>query len=354
MAEHAAWSLTQKWELPDAAWPAWPGDGIFVRSHDAAIADLVRKMRIPVVFVEPTHRVDTMPWVGTDNTAVGSLAAEHLLDRGFRHFGFCGCNGVYYSDMRRDGFVQRLQQSGFSCDVYVNAALPSQAPQTDALADWLAALPKPGAVMSDSTYRGRELLTACRRKNLAVPEEVSILTVKSDDENDFLEFPPLSCVRLNIHRVGYEAAALLDRMMSEGLREPPGTGHRVAPLTVVSRQSTDMLAIPDPQVADALRFIWQHACEGIHVSDVAKMVPHSRRKFEQQFQNLVGRTPHEEIVRVQMNQIKAALDGTDLALDQIAERTGFANAKNLVTAFHRETGLTPGKYRSRYKSAHSR
>ena len=349
--DHQGWMIHQVWELPADQWPAWDGDGVLMSCNVATIKDMVEQMRIPVVDISADRVIPSLPWVESDNAAIGRMAAEHLLERGLKHFGFCGVDGAhFFSACRRDAFVLRLRQAGFDCSIYTAPAQPSSAPQTEAICRWLEALPKPVGVMGDSP-RGRDVLTACHCLRLGVPEDVAIITVRVSNEFVPLEKPPLSSVTINLHRIGYEAAALLDRLMS-GVKEPPGTAHLVAPLEVVPRQSTDLLAIPDKYVAMALRQIWQQACTGIHVNDILKVVPQSRRVLERHFRQIVGRTLHEEIVRIKTEKIKTLLTGTDFSLAEIAQRTGFVHATHMSTTFQRETGMTPGKYRTTHTTRH--
>jgi LacI family transcriptional regulator len=176
-----------------------------------------------------------------------------------------------------------------------------------------------------------------------VPDDVAVIGVDNDALLCELASPPLSSVIPNTHRTGYEAAALLDRMM-RGKRVAP-TAHLIAPLGVAARQSTDVLAVDDRAVARAVQFIREHACEGINVSDVLRAVPLSRRVLEQRFQRLLGHTPREEILHVRLNRVKQLLSETDLPLYLIAERTGFEHVEYLSVVFKRETGKTPSAFR---------
>ena len=344
--KHQGWTIHQIWEMPDEQWPTWNGDGV-LSCQVNAFKHLVEQIRVPVVDISADRAIPSLPWVESDNAGIGRMAAEHLVERGLRHFGFYGFVGENFSDWRRDGFVRRLQQSGFGCEIYTINAHDATAAHPEAFFKWLAKLPKPVGIFGDLRVRAQEILEACRRQRLGVPEDVAVITTAGCDECVELENPPLTSVMLNTHRIGYEAAALLDRLMS-GIKEPPGTAHLVAPIEVVPQQSTELLAMPDPLVATALRYIWQHACEGIHVKDVLRKVPLSRLAIERRFQPLVGRSIHEEILRVQMNQIKTLLTQTDLPLAQIADRAGFKDVTYLVRAFHRELGVSPGKYRAQH------
>ena len=176
-----------------------------------------------------------------------------------------------------------------------------------------------------------------------MPEEVAVLGVDNDELLCALTPPPLSSIIPNPQRAGWEAAALLAVLMKGG-KVAPGP-LLVAPLGVAVRQSTEVLAVDDPQVARALRYIREHACEGIGVADVLRQCPMARRALEARMKALLGRTPHEEIQRVQLNRVKELLSGTDLALAQIAERAGFKHTEYLSVVFKREIGLPPSAYR---------
>ena len=345
ITEHQGWSVHQMWEHAEADWPAWLGDGVIVCGNPMSIAPLIEKMPIPVVLMYADQLMPSFSSVNDDQMAVGGLAAEHLFERGLTHFGFCGSKGWPYSDGRRDGFKERLQRAGFACTEYDNPAIPVEHPQSDAIAQWLATLPKPIGIMSDCTFRGRELLAACRQQQLDVPDQVALITVKTQGDGSQLEIPPLSSVRLNTLRLGYETAALLDRLMAEQPGRMSPANLVIAPLGVETRQSSDMLAIPDPHVAEAVRFIWRKACEGIRVSEVLQAFPETRNGIEQRFHKLVGRTIHEELIRVRIKRAKELLTGTNLPLKQIASDSGFTRFEYFATVFQQMTGTSPSKYR---------
>jgi LacI family transcriptional regulator len=130
-----------------------------------------------------------------------------------------------------------------------------------------------------------------------------------------------------------------------GKRVSPAA-HLIAPLGVAARQSTDVLAMEDRNIARAVQFIREHACAGINVSDVLRAVPLSRRVLEQRFQRVLGHTPREEILHVRLNRVKQLLVETDLPLYLIAERTGFEHVEYLSVVFKRETGRTPSAFRA--------
>jgi LacI family transcriptional regulator len=197
--------------------------------------------------------------------------------------------------------------------------------------------------MACNDFRGTQALDACRRAGIAVPEEVAVVGVDNEELVCTLANPPLSSVVPNARSIGYEAAALLDRLM-RGEPEPT-TPLFIPPVEVITRLSTDVNAIADPEVATAMRFIREHACEGIAVADVLSQVPVSRSVLQRRFRGLLGRSIHGEIAGVRLQRAKQLLIETDLPLAAIAQRTGFSHVEYLCAAFRQATGLPPGTYR---------
>jgi LacI family transcriptional regulator len=196
--------------------------------------------------------------------------------------------------------------------------------------------------------RGREVLDACRLAEVDVPHQVAVIGVDDDELLCELSDPPLSSVVPDTRRAGWVAAELLAGWMAG--RRPRRTAHRIPPLGVTTRRSTDMLAVEDPELAAALRFISEHACQGITVNDVLGQVPLSRRVLESRFQRVLGRSPHHEILRVQLERAKQLLVQRHLTLGAVAHGAGFRNGEYLGTVFKRELGLTPGQYRKLHRS----
>jgi LacI family transcriptional regulator len=297
------------------------------------------------VDVSAARLVPELPWVETDDAAIARLAAEHLLERGFRHFAFCGDARFNWSRWREGHFRARIEAAGHALHRHeAPAGARDPAAETVALRRWLLELPKPVGILAAYDIRGQRVLDACRGAGLAIPDEVAVLGVDNDELLCELASPPLSSVMPNTLRTGYEAAALLDRMMRGEAVRP--VAHLIPPVGVVARQSTDVLALEDRAVAQAVRFIREHACEGINVGDVLQGVTLSRRVLEQRFRRLLGRTPREEILQVRLARVKQLLTETDLTLYRVAERTGFEHVEYLSVVFKRETGRTPRQFRT--------
>lgn len=329
------------------AWlSSWDGQGIVARIENPSIAEALRNLKVPIVDVSAARLLPHLPWFETDDGAVAHIGAEHLIERGFRHFGFAGDSRFNWSNWRQEHFQNSIRAAGRDCHIYKppRKLAPDDDRQIEDLARWIRELPKPIGIMACYDFRGQQVLDACRRMDIAVPDEVAVLGVDNDELLCELSDPPLSSVMPNTHRTGYEAAALLDKMMA-GLKVK-GETHLIPPSGVVTRQSTDALAVEDRNVARAIHYIRKNACNGINVQDVIKAVPQSRRLLEQKFKQLIGRTPHQEIIRVQLDRVKELLTQTDLSLEAIAEHAGFSHVEYLSVAFKRETGMPPSKFRA--------
>lgn len=356
--EHRPWSFhlmeQGRGDDPPQWLEGWRGDGIIARIETPRIAAAVVRAGLPAVDVSAARLVPELPWVETDDAAIARVAAEHLRERGFRNFAFCGDARFKWSEWRerffREAIAARGERAADGAGVGEVACYRQASTVRDAsglaedLRRWVEALPKPVGVMAAYDIRGQQVLDACRRAGLAVPAEVAVIGVDNDALLCDLASPPLSSVIPNAHRAGYEAAALLERLMA-GRRVAP-TPRLIAPLGVAARQSTEVLAVEDRDVARAVQFIREHAGEGIQVGDVLRAVPLSRRVLEQRFQRLLGRTPREEILGVRLARVKQLLGETDLPLYTIAERTGFAHVEYLSVVFKRETGRTPSAFRA--------
>ncbi|HLX62671.1 MAG TPA: DNA-binding transcriptional regulator [Planctomycetota bacterium] len=349
--EHRPWSIyfaEQGRGDPPPRWLAsWDGDGVIARIENRRIARAIVESKLPTVDISAARLVPALPWVETNDAAIAKMAADHLFERGFRRFGFCGDARFNWSTWRTQHFIDAVRARNCECSVFQpqagKLARPTEV-QIAAIGAWLRALPKPAGVMACYDIRAQQVLAACRDAELAVPEEVAVVGVDNDELLCDLCSPPLSSVLPNHQKAGYEAARLLERMMS-GQRVPP-VPHLIEPLRLEIRQSSDVLAVHDADVAKAMHLIRQHACDGMDVSDVLRAVPVSRRVLESRFKRLLGVTPHEEILRVKLERVKRLLLDTQLSLSEIARRTGFEHVEYLSVAFKRETGATPRRYRN--------
>jgi LacI family transcriptional regulator len=351
--ERANWSVhltEQERGAPPPPWlKAWDGDGIIARIETDAIGRQLKEFGLPIVDLSAARHVKGVPWADTEDLAIARLAVEHFTERGFRNLAFCGDVGFDWSAKRRGHF--RSIAATNECRVFEHDSMARYddnydlATEKRRLMKWLSELPRPVAIMGCYDFKAQQVLDACRQLNIAVPTEVAVLGVDNDRLICELSEPTLSSVIPDTKRTGYEAADLLNRMMSG---EHVGTETRLItqPLGIQVRESTNTLAIDDEEVAKALHYIRRHATSNIRVTDILRQVTLSRRALEHRFKKLLGHTPHEEIQRVRMNRIKDLLSETELSVHEIANRTGFEYDEYMTAAFRRETGITPTEYRT--------
>ncbi len=359
MRQHGPWSI---YFTPHGLYdplPKWfrkrRGDGILARVEDRQAARLLLATKLPLIdlsYVRPELR---SPIFGVSNQPVTQMAFEHLRERGFRHYGFFGLprGKEVHADHRCDYFCDWVAKAGFTCRIFEVRRRRGKPPDWESeqkqLGQWLLSLPKPTGIMCCDDDHGLQLLDACRRAEVAVPDQVAVIGTNNDEELCNLATKPLSSVDVNSQRIGYGAAALLERMMAAGMPCPP---HDVLfpPSHVVARLSTETLAVEDPVLARALRFIRDHACERISVSHVVEAAVTSRRYLERQMEAQLGRSPNQEILRVRIRRAQELLCETDLSLEAIARQAGFPGHKYMGDVFVRETGQPPGQFRRQARS----
>lgn len=317
---------------------------------DAASSDewraLLRRSRAPGVQVGG-QEVPGVVRVSTDNPAIGAMAADHFLARGFRNFAFCGYSYIDWALERRDGFAAAVARAGGELAVYPDEAAPLHVRTVDhELREWIEALPKPVAVFACHDRAAMLVGKACELAGVRVPDDVAIVGVDNNLVECFFTNPPLSSVMGSARRIGYEAAILLDAMMRGGKSPPQSL--LIPPAGVDVRASTDVLAIEDPDLAAAVEFITEHAGEKLTVEDVADAVGVSRRQLERMFLAGLKRSPKSEIVRAHVERAKALLVSTDQSALLVALGSGFPSASKFATVFKRVTGLSPVAFRKRY------
>jgi LacI family transcriptional regulator len=336
-------------KLPDLRY--WSGDGIIADFDHPAVAAAVSRSRLPVVGFGSGYgwfvRRSSIPYFFTNNNTIATMAADHLLARGFRHFAYVGyartpING--WSEERSQAFVHRIKKQGFYCEVYRDQYKTSRhwTSLQRSLGKWLASLPKPLGVMAANDNRARHVLEACRTFSLDVPQDVAVIGVDNDELLCQLSSPPLSSIEQGATQLGFEAAALLDRLMRG---EKTRRRFVIDPIGIVVRQSSDILAIDDPTVAKAMAFIQEHALQGIKVPDVVSAVAVSRSGLEARFTQSVGCTLREAIRRVQIGHARRLISDTNLPLKQVASNTGFRSVQHMTTVFGKTFGRPPAKYR---------
>jgi LacI family transcriptional regulator len=365
MEVHGPWSVflepfgngTLPWQRLDR----WSGQGILALLCSEHSARRAAQLRIPIVDLcgnMPHSDLSKLgiPCVTSDHRAIGQLGAEHLLETGYPHFAFSGYRLLTWVEERWQGFSQTVGAAKSSRNEYTlpparigesTRSLQRWAEAQQRLTKWIDQLPKPVGIMACNDAHALDLLDACRRAGLEVPDAVAIVGVDNDEALCRLTKPELSSVVPDPRGVGYEAARMLDDLMSGRRTKHDAPRILISPLDVVARLSTQGTAVADEVIARALRSIRERAPQGINAEEILRETGLSRRAFYQRFQSLVGRTPHKEISRVRVARVKRLLQETNLSLEKVAELTGYCSAAHMSVSFRREIGVPPGEFRRR-------
>ncbi len=354
--EHGHWAFVHRprrlsaLEAVEARAPA--ADGIILRAAYNELDQLLQRVppECPVVTFMNRHDGSRAPVVTDDEQLIAETAIKHLMGAGLRRFAFVDHYNPH--SLRSDAFVACAEAHGFECQVIALRRLSEVwSVQLEKMGEWLVELKKPVGVLAFESALAAEVATACQEVSLRVPDEVAILAT-GDDLCCEMAWPQISAIDMDFLGMGWEAAAMLEALM-RGETLP----HRravVKPRGVIKRHSTDVLAIDDPRVADAVRFIRSEVAAGIKVDDVMREVLGSRRTLEHAFLRHLGHSIHAEITRARIQLTQQMIATTDLALEDIAARCGFSDRTRLSSIFRRETGLTPKAYRQQSRRGRSK
>ena len=347
-AKQAEWALDSASVRNASAAPVWEPDGVIAMlGPNAEIASLVASFKLPTVNIG-YQDISPAPRVANDNKAIAELAVQHFVERGFQHLAFY-FKGVSKCELERKECFQAACKSANRTFHLIDAraGLPKNSPPAALFAQLrksLVTLPKPLAVTAENDDLAAEVIFAGHEDHLLVPEQIAVLGVMNDELRCNFTTVPLSSIDDNAEGMGFTAAELLDQLMS-GKKVPRGPT-RVPPIGVVTRQSTDILAIENTDVAMALKTIWTRYREPINVEEVSMGVPISYRRLHDLFQKYVGRSMSEEIARLRVEYAARQLVGTDKKVHAIAVESGFPDANRMVKVFRRIKGLTPGQFRA--------
>lgn len=333
-------------------------DGVIARIENTKIGQELAQLKVPTVDLRGVYQPKNGVTFNTDPDAVAEMAQEHFRERGFQHLGFCGYEGIDFSDQRSEFFVEHCLRRNIRPFVFSSQSNQGSNSKQDLgtlqqeaagellepdLIAWLQELPKPIGILACNDVRGRQVLAAARTAGLRVPGQVAVLGVDDDEVVCDLANPPMSSIEPDTQRLGFEGATILAQLMAG--KKVTQSRILIPPIRIAVRQSTDVIAVDDPAVAMALEFIQSHACTGIGVNDVANAISVSRATLERRFREYLNRSPREEIERAKISQVRTLLIETDYSLDRIAGLTAFATASHLLTSFRRVIGCTPGEYR---------
>jgi len=339
----ASYARLHKWTLTytDARWGTAAErlkeiDALLLGVHDFETDSDWLKSKLPRVGWSASQAKTPWPRVLTDNIAVGHRVAEHFLASGYRHFAFCPNWHGIWSTSRLEGFQSRLQAAGYSV-----AVAPAGA---DVTAEWLKTLSLPCGLMVSRDSSVEAVLAECSRASLRVPEDVAIVGVGNDELVCEITDPPLSSVPHQSEQIGYQAAAILDRLVHDRSYKPPEIT-LIPPGELVVRRSSDAMVFDDPMLVEAMRFIKANQSETIGTKQVVSHVGTSRVTLDTKFMAAMGMTVAAVIRRMRIDKAKLLLSSSDLPMPAVARHSGFSCARQLSKTFHHYTGHTPTGYR---------
>ncbi len=362
-AEHGSWLLRLEPRNIDDRPPrwlkTWQGDGIIVRCDTPQMARAVLETRLPVIDVRGGVPEAGIPLVGVDNAPVVEAAFEHFRQRGFRHFAWCEFfrKPRVWIDQRRQCFQQLVAKNGSTCNIFrpkqtkrgMSRNATSSPQDMQELLEWLNNLPRPIAILACDDEQAHLVLDAALTLGLRVPEDAAVMGIDNDEVFCRVSSPPLSSVDVNALAVGYKAAEVLAARM-KGRRIAGST--MMPPRGVVTRLSTDMIAVDDQEAAAAIGFIREHACQPITAEEVAAHLAVSRSTLDRCLHVAVGQSATAAILQARLARVKTDLAETELSLKAIASRTGFASVQHLANLFRDRVGMTPGSYRQDMRRWH--
>lgn len=324
--------------------------GLISLSPDTSVAKYARSARLPMVLVGGATR-DFPSQVCVDEAGVGRMAADYLAGLGLRHFACVGHGEWAWVHERLGCFTAAVEALGHGPVHQLIGVIYDRRRKTRfdrELATMLRSLPRPCGVLAANDLLGAAVIETCRAIGLRVPDDIAVVGVDDDQLVCELCPVPLSSVVQPLFTIGYEAARLLHQHMDDPKMPPKRV--LLPPQGLVPRLSSDLLAMDDEHVVAALKLIKEHACKPINVDWIVRQLPITRRSLERKFKATLGRTVLDHIHHVRVQRAKMLLSESDMSMQAVAERSGFANARWLADSFRREEGITPSDFRRQFRS----
>lgn len=328
----------------------WQANAIIGQFDDDDPVELFRQHGIVALAQDFRSRFTTIPNITSEYRLTGRTVADFFLQKGFRHFAFYGYKDVVWSAERCEGFRERVAAQGFGDDFrefqhpqLENLWFYESAP----LADWLRSLPHPTALMACDDNQGNRITEICRVNGIRIPEEIAVIGVDNDEMTCNLSDPPLSSIKLDIEKGGYEAAQLIERLIND--RDATYTDVVIRPSHIVNRLSTDIYSTDDPYIVVALQYIHQNLLMKISVTDIVRRVPLSRRLLEMRFKQVTGQPVYQYIFNLRMERFAQQLLATNDPIAEVAMSVGLMDYKNLARQFKSQRGCSPMEFRKQHR-----
>lgn len=330
----------------------WGADGIIAHLDNDLDIKKILKAGVSLIVEDFKERFDGISNITGGYYDTGAMGAEYFLKKGFKNFAFYGFKNIVWSRERFEGFQNylidhQLEVYHFDQDHQASQTLWFYKPSL--LSRWLESLPKPIAIMACDDERAQHITEACKQAQIQIPEQIAVLGVDNDQMTCNLSDPPLSSINLDTEKGGYEAAKLMDQLITKKIKLAPNIV--VKPTHIITRQSTDITSASDEFIAKALKFIHQNIDDKINVADVLKQVPLSRRSFEKRFSDITGLAVYKYIYNLKIQKFAERLLETDKTVSEISMESGFAISNNISRQFKQVKGCTPTEYRKKHINA---
>ena len=319
------------------------------------LPEVFRQSNIPAVDTSGEIYPPPLPRVITDDLQVGRNAAEYFIERGFDRHIFVGYQDFHWSDLRLEGFREVLslrQKINARTEVAVIKYADSTSWNLSSVMDNLAQRLAGNSSASIGIFCANDTLASgvvesCGHRGIEVPEQAAVLGVDDDDLYTLLRKPYISSMRLQTERIGHEAMRILLSLARDRARWKKSQPHitLVPPDKIISRRSTDTVAVEDQLLRACIIYIREHLHEGLNVKELTRVLGVSRTTLETRFKSGIGRLPGDEIRRQRMTRACDLLASTQMPIGAIARRVGFGSAQLFSEAFRRFNGMTPLKYR---------
>ncbi|HAI12404.1 MAG TPA: hypothetical protein DCM28_11915 [Phycisphaerales bacterium] len=326
----------------------WRPHGIIATIPNHKLEKRFQSLKVPLVNCSSNCSSAKLHRVITDNQAVGKMAATYLTAKGYKHLAYCGESHMGASRDRQNAFIKHAPAT---VHLHEDHCVQEQvgevgwrvSDQDDRLRQWLIQLPKPAGILACHDPIALVLLETCRQLNIDVPGELAILGVDNDQLLCEMAYPTLSSIEMAHERIGFEAARVLDQLLTDSKIKP--FIQTIKPLGVATRQSTDGLASADSLVGAAVRYIHEHADHPIRVMDVVQQSAVSRRNLEMRFESAIGKSILQVIQQAHIKLAQQLLTRTQLSIEEIAPACGYNSRERFSAVFREHVGLTPARYR---------
>ncbi len=310
------------------------------------LTEALVELGCPVILVPSDEPVAGVFSVDIDDIAIGRLAAEHLIARGYREFAFVGRGDAHYAKQRFEGFQSVVGPVRAYWEEFRDWRAYDEYwrdPDED-MVGWLADLPRPIGIFTAHDPTGRHVLEAAAQARLEVPFAVGVISANDDETVCEMARPALSSIRMPWRSLAAEVVWSLEKIWSG---KPPRGPILVQPLEVVARGSSSYEAVSDLIVRRAMQYLVEQVSTLLSVEEWAAKIGVSRRVLERRFVNALGRTPLAMIQHERIERAKNLLSTTDLPVSTIAERCGFQSNERLSVNFKDIVGVPPSSYRTK-------